>query len=86
MPVPTRAFCALRHGTACLCMFAPIRALFASLCSKKGISDAATDTIWPGAISIYSTSFPPVIVNSFLYLEDTCVSLKEPFGSISELA
>jgi hypothetical protein len=30
-------------------MLAPIKARFASSCSRKGISDAATDTIWPGS-------------------------------------
>ena len=43
-PVPTSGFSALRTGTACLCILDPMRALFASSCSKKGIKDAAIDT------------------------------------------
>ncbi len=42
-----------RQGTAWRCMFAPINARLASSCSRNGISDAATDTIWPGATSMY---------------------------------
>ena len=43
-PVPTNGFSALITGTACLCIFEPIKALLASSCSKNGISDAATET------------------------------------------
>ena len=35
-------------------MFEPIKARFASSCSRNGISDAATDTICAGATSMYS--------------------------------
>ncbi|HOO73882.1 MAG TPA: hypothetical protein PLS66_01195 [Tepiditoga sp.] len=37
-------------------MFDPIRALLASSCSRKGISDAETDAICLGVTAIYSTS------------------------------
>jgi len=38
-------------------MFAPIKARLASSCSRKGISEVATDQIWFGDTSISSTSF-----------------------------
>ena len=38
-------------------MFAPMSARFASLCSRNGISAVATETIWAGETSMYSTSF-----------------------------
>ena len=39
-------------GTACACMFEPIRARLASSCSRKGISAALMPTIWCGATSM----------------------------------
>ncbi|EXI74154.1 MAG: hypothetical protein AW07_02292 [Candidatus Accumulibacter sp. SK-11] len=55
MPVPTSGFSGRRHGTACRCMLAPMSARLASSCSRKGISEAATETIWLGATSMYCT-------------------------------
>ena len=51
-PVPTKGASGLIKGTACLIMFEPIKALFASSFSKKGIKDAATDTSCFGDTSI----------------------------------
>ena len=56
-PVPTSGACVIISGTACRCMFAPISARFASLCSRNGISAVATETICAGETSMYSTSF-----------------------------
>ena len=56
MPVPTSGACGIISGTACFCMFAPIRARLASLCSRNGISAVATETICAGATSMNSTS------------------------------
>ena len=53
IPVPTKAFSGLKHGTACLCILEPIRALLASSCSRKGINEAATDTICDVVTSMY---------------------------------
>ena len=43
-PVPTSGASVIISGTACRCMFAPISARFASLCSRNGISAVETDT------------------------------------------
>ena len=51
-PVPTSGACVIISGTACRCMFAPISARFASLCSRNGISAVATETICAGATSM----------------------------------
>src|SRR6266849_138512 len=50
-PVPTIGACVIISGTAWRCMFAPISARFASLCSRNGISAVATDTICADAIT-----------------------------------
>ena len=44
IPVPTSGDSGFNNGTACLIMFDPIKALFASSFSKNGIKDAATET------------------------------------------
>ena len=51
MPVPTSGAWLRMSGTAWRCMFAPMSARFASSCSRKGTSAAATLTIWFGATS-----------------------------------
>ena len=56
MPVPTIGADERSNGTAWRCMFDPIRARFASSCSKNGISDAATPAIMPEQRSISLTS------------------------------
>ena len=55
MPVPTSGASERTSGTAWRCMLAPMSARFASSCSRKGTSAAATDTIWFGATSMSST-------------------------------
>ncbi len=52
MPVPTSGASAITSGTAWRCMFEPIRARFASSCSRKGIIAVATETIWRAATSM----------------------------------
>jgi hypothetical protein len=44
-PVPTSGAWVIISGTAWRCMFAPISARFASLCSRNGIRAVATETI-----------------------------------------
>ncbi len=63
-PVPTSGACGIISGTACRCMFAPIRARFASLCSRNGIRAVATETICEADTSISSTSFGDTITAS----------------------
>ena len=45
MPVPTMGASGRISGTAWRCMFEPIKARLASSCSRKGISEAAAETI-----------------------------------------
>ena len=52
IPVPTSGDSGINKGTACLCMFDPIKERFTSSCSKKGIIAAATDTNCFGETSI----------------------------------
>ena len=63
-PVPTSGACGIISGTACRCMFAPIRARLASLCSRNGIIAVATETICAGETSMNSTSFACAITAS----------------------
>ena len=70
IPVPTSGLSAKSVGTACLCILDPIRALLASSCSRKGINEAAIDTICFGETSIYSIVSGGIKVNSFLYLAE----------------
>ena len=63
-PVPTSGACGIISGTACRCMFAPISARLASLCSRNGIRAVATDTICAGATSMNSTSFGTAVTAS----------------------
>ena len=52
MPVATMGASVVRSGTACLCMFAPMRARFASSFSRNGIIEVATETIILGLTSM----------------------------------
>jgi tetratricopeptide (TPR) repeat protein len=52
IPVPTSGASVVTSGTAWRCMFEPIRARFASSCSRNGIRAAATDTFWRGLTSM----------------------------------
>ena len=65
MPVPTSGVSVRSVGTAWRCMFEPMSARLASSCSRKGINDAATDTICFGETSMYSTRSGENSVNSF---------------------
>ena len=53
IPVPTSGDSGFNKGTAWRIMFDPIKALFASSFSKKGISEAATETNCFGDTSTY---------------------------------
>ena len=52
MPVATMGASVVIRGTAWRCMFAPIRARFASSFSRKGIIAVAMETIMRGEMSI----------------------------------
>ncbi len=52
MPVPTMGASGFIRGTACLCMLEPIKARFASSCSKKGMRAVETLTICIGDTSM----------------------------------
>ncbi|MNC94261.1 hypothetical protein D3C83_110720 [compost metagenome] len=67
-------------------MLEPISARLASSCSRNGISEAATDTIWLGATSMYSTLSGVESMNSFLLRQDTSGSTSLPDLSIAALA
>ena len=54
MPVPMIGASGRMTGTAWRCMFEPMRARFASSCSRNGMSAADTDTICFGETSMYS--------------------------------
>ena len=54
-PVATIGGSVTSSGTACRCMFEPIRARLASSCSRNGISPAETPTICFGLMSTYCT-------------------------------
>ncbi len=51
-PVPMSGGSVMRSGTACRCMFEPMSARFASLCSRNGMSAVATETICAGSTSM----------------------------------
>ncbi len=79
IPVPTMGALEVRSGTAWRCMFEPIRARLASSCSRKGISDAATDTSWLGETSIKSTLEVWTIKGSPACRASTISVRKRPF-------
>ena len=61
MPVPTSGASVVSSGTAWRCMLEPIRARFASSCSRNGIIAVATDQICSGETSTRSTSLGPTV-------------------------
>ena len=85
-PVPTNGFSGRRQGTAWRCMFEPINARFASSCSRNGISDAATDTICDGAMSMYCTRSGDISTNSPFSRQLTSSSMNLPVLSSGALA
>ena len=86
IPVPTNGASALSRGTAWRCMFDPISARFASSFSKKGISDAATETSCLGDTSMSSTVSFRLSLNSPSFLVDTSSLAKRPPSSRRALA
>jgi hypothetical protein len=81
-PVPTSGACVIISGTACRCMFAPISARFASLCSRNGISAVATETICAGETSMKSTSSGrDVTASPSTERQSTCSSTNLPLSS-----
>jgi hypothetical protein len=85
-PVPTSGAMVRISGTAWRCMLAPMSARFASSCSRKGTSAAATDTIWFGATSMSWTWSGVTILNSPLKRADTRDSVNRPLSSTSAVA
>ena len=67
-------------------MFDPIRALLASSFSKKGISEAATDTTCIGVTSIKSTSEGGVIKKLPSFLQFSKSSVNSPSFAVNEFA
>jgi len=67
-------------------MFDPIRALFASSFSKKGIKEDATDTSCWGDTSIRSTASISAFINSPFFLQLTTSFLNLPEESTSAFA
>ena len=55
IPVPTSGAWVRNKGTACRCIFAPIKARFASSFSKNGIIEVPTETTSRGDTSMKST-------------------------------
>ena len=86
IPVPTNGDSGFSSGTACLIIFEPISALFASSFSKNGIKAAATETNCLGETSI--KSMVSLFDNSKFkfFLQATNSSSKEPSFLIGELA
>ena len=68
IPVPTIGLSVIISGTAWRCMLAPIKALLASSCSKKGIMAAAIETNCFGETSTYCTLSLSTSITSFLNL------------------
>ncbi|OAV70656.1 hypothetical protein Barb6_01667 [Bacteroidales bacterium Barb6] len=81
IPVPTMGASGQTKGTACRIMFDPIKARFASSCSKNGISEAAMDAICVGDTSIKSTSPEGTTGKSASCLDLTLSSMNFPSAS-----
>ena len=67
-------------------MFEPIKALFASSCSKKGIKEVETLTSCIGDISIKSTVPAGTTTNSSPFLISIPAFINSPLLSMGELA
>ncbi len=85
IPVPTIGFSGLTSGTACRCIFDPINARLASLCSRNGMSEAATETICRGDISTASSFDGETFTKSLMYRQVTKSSSSLPLSSILQL-
>ena len=86
MPVPTSGAAVRTSGTAWRCMFEPIRARLASSFSRKGTSDAATETSWFGDTSIRLMSSGLACTNSPPRRACTVSWTNLPFLSVSAFA
>ena len=86
MPVPTSGASVRRSGTAWRCMFEPMSARLASSFSRKGMSEAATETSWFGETSMNSTRSGVTIVNSPPIRAETRSAVKCPRASSGALA
>ncbi len=86
MPVPTSGDWVRSSGTAWRCMLVPMSARLASSFSRKGISEAATETSWFGDTSIRSTSSGLAWTNSPPRRLDTSSLMNLPFLSNSAFA
>ena len=75
-PVPTSGASVMSSGTACFCMFAPMSARFASLCSRNGMSAVPTETICAGLTSMYWMSFGTAVTGSPPGPRQSTVSLR----------
>ncbi len=86
MPVPTSGAAVRKSGTAWRCMLLPIRARLASSFSRKGMSEAATETSWFGDTSISEMSSGRACGNSPALRQETSGVRKWPFLSKVALA
>ena len=86
IPVPTKGDSGFNKGTAWRIILEPIKALFASSFSKKGINDAATDTNCLGETSIYSITSGLAKIKLRDFLHEASSSPKVPFSLITEFA
>ena len=86
IPVPTSGASGWRSGTACRCMFAPMRARLASSFSRNGTIAAATDTSCFGEMSMKWSSSGDTILYSPPFRADTRSRTKRSCASSSALA
>ena len=86
IPVPTRGFSGFNSGTACLCIFEPIRARLASSCSKNGIRDVETLTNCNGDTSMNRTESVCSMPTSSPLLVSTLSLRNSPASLMAEFA
>ena len=86
MPVPTIGASVRIRGTACLCMFEPMSALFASSFSRNGMSAAATLTSWFGETSMRVMSSGRAMMKSPALRAETNSLVNLPSLSMGALA
>ena len=82
-PVPTNGASGSIKGTACLCIFEPIKARFASSFCKNGIKEVATDKHCSGETSIKSISSLLIMPGFPFFLPNTSLGIIFPSLSIS---
>ncbi len=86
MPVPTMGASVRMRGTAWRCMLAPMRARLASSFSRKGMSEAATETTCLGLTSMSVTLSRATILVSPATRTVTSSSRMAPSASTGTLA